>query len=90
MVRKNRQQNQVKIEKTANPPDNDTNNSSDDDLKCRYCNLIFATSNENEIHESGCPAKPSASVIFTSGDKTRFLCTVSIPLVQQEYVTFLK
>lgn len=78
MVRKNRQQKNSAPANLSDNSDNDINNECDNELKCKYCDIVSSNFKEKQTHEEGCEANQSANVFVTSDGKTRFLCSVSI------------
>lgn len=75
MARKNRQH-KSKVQRTSSPPKNEMNNSSDNELECKNCDLVFSNVDEKQSHENECSTNSSTCGDGTSNEKTKFLCTV--------------
>ncbi|XP_031617514.1 zinc finger protein 665-like [Contarinia nasturtii] len=88
MVRKNQQQKNAEHQNLSNRSDKSDNEESNDELKCKYCDVVSVTVDEKQQHEEGCESKATANVFITSDGKLRFLCSVCNQLFK--YQTGLK
>lgn len=77
MVRKSQRQKSNTVQNISTHSDKSDNDTNDDGLKCKYCDVVSVNIKEKQKHEQGCEAQASANVFITSDGKLRFLCTVS-------------
>lgn len=85
MVRKSQRKKNATVQNISIHSDKSDNDTNDDGLKCKYCDVVSISAKEKQKHEQGCDAQVSANVFITSDGKLRFLCTVSDFVMIQDF-----